>query len=81
MKPLPQNLPRFLPTLTEVIEAHELSPVSVPGVPPAVPVFEEVVRTVMQRLEGVIERRLREELDLAVRQAVTQIMNLPQTDK
>lgn len=70
MSTSPRNPPRYLPTLTEVVQTPDSSP------PPsqATPDFEELVQAVMQRLEGVIEQRLREELQLAVRQAVTDAM-------
>ena len=83
--PPPRNLPRFLPTLTEVVHlpAESLNPVSVATDP------EQLVSRVMQRLDGnlksavqaaindlvreqlqVLEPILMQEVEMAVRQAV-----------
>lgn len=59
----PRNLPRFLPTLTEVVHPDELVRMAVP----VLPGLEETVLSVMQRMEPVIERRLREEADAMLR--------------
>lgn len=66
--PAPRNLPRFLPTLTEVVH-----PASAPrtNVAPT-PDLEDTVWFVMQRVDMVIERRLREELDAMLRTVVTE---------
>ena len=68
MSTLPRNLPRFLPTLTEVVQ---------PGVPthseiPASPGLEDTVWFVMQRVDLVMERRLREETEAMLRTVVTE---------
>ena len=69
----PRDLPRFVPTLTEVVQ------------PPVVGA-DEMVRGVMRELNLVLERRLREEtgrlqlamqqeLELLLRQAVVQALS------
>lgn len=64
----PRNLPRFLPTLTEVVHPSSLAKTSAPSMPD----LDEIVQTVMQRVEGVFERRLSEEIDAMVRRVVTE---------
>jgi hypothetical protein len=80
--------PRFVPTLTEVVQAR-------PHAPAAEPVFleEQVVQRVLQRVDLTLERKLREaiatvvleqtrslgpvlrdQIEAVVRQAVTQAM-------
>ena len=63
----PRNLPRFLPTLTEVVHPFDLVQAAVP----ATPDWEECARSVMQRVDVVIERRLREESEAMLRTFVT----------
>lgn len=70
MSTSPRNPPRFLPTLTEVVQSPALS-LPTTGMTPD---FEDVVESVMQRLDGVIEQRLHDELQLVVRQAVADAM-------
>lgn len=70
MSTSPRNPPRYLPTLTEVVQ----TPDSSPPTSQATPDFEELVQAVMQRLDGVIEQRLQEELQRVVRQAVADAM-------
>jgi len=59
----PRNLPRFLPTLTEVVNLTDLS--AVPAL--ARSETEEIVQSVMQRMQGQVEKRLTEEIDTLVR--------------
>ncbi|MDD5336462.1 MAG: hypothetical protein PHS32_22215 [Rhodoferax sp.] len=63
-----RNPSRFLPTLTEVVAPSP--PVAAPT-----PELEQIVQSVLQRLDGVIERRLAEELERVVREVVAQTMN------
>lgn len=58
----PRNLPRFLPTLTEVVQP----PVVMQA--PAEPSFpnEELIERVMRRLDVSLESRLREALDTRI---------------
>lgn len=70
MSTAPRNLPRFLPTLTEVV--HPSGVVRTPV--PATPDLEETVWFVMQRVDMVIERRLSEEIDAMLRTVVTEQM-------
>lgn len=60
--------PRFLPTLTEVVDPSTLV---VPEVP-ATPDLEDAVWFVMQRVDMVIERRVREETDAVLSTLVAQ---------
>lgn len=64
----PANLPRFLPTLTEIVYP--------PGTPRktrrASPVHEEILWFVMQRVDLVLERRIREEADAMVHSVVAE---------
>lgn len=55
-----RNPPRFVPTLTEVVREST----TVPTVPPAAQ--EELVRRVMQRVDLMLERRLREAIATVV---------------
>ena len=64
----PRNLPRFLPTLTEVVDPSTLA---VPDVP-STPDLEDAVWFVMQRVDLLIERRLREEADAMLSTLVAQ---------
>jgi hypothetical protein len=68
MSTTPRNLPRFLPTLTEVVHLPAQARTTVP----ATPDLEETVWFVMQRVDLVIERRLREEADAMLRNLVTE---------
>lgn len=58
----PQNLPRFLPTLTEVVDQTD----SAETPAPARLEIEEIVQTVMQRLQVQFEMRLAQEIDTVV---------------
>lgn len=64
----PRNLPRFLPTLTEVVQPSGLSGASAS----AAPDMEEIVQSVMQRVALATERRLREETEAMVRALVNE---------
>lgn len=64
----PRNLPRFLPTLTEVVQPSVLAGASAPPTPD----HEEIVQSVMQRVDLVLERRLSEEVDAMVRTLVAE---------
>jgi len=68
MSTTPRNLPRFLPTLTEVVHPSGLLKASVT----ATPDLEEIVLSVMQQVERVLERRLSEEADAMMRTLVTE---------
>ena len=59
----PRDLPRFIPTLTEVVDAAGLIRKSVPLAPDS----EEIAQAVMQQIQALIERRLSEEIDAMVR--------------
>ena len=69
MNTAPRNLPRYLPTLTEVVQAPGLAPAAVAAVPPD---LEATVQSVLQRVEPVLEARLREEVDAMVRALMTE---------
>ena len=64
----PRNLPRFLPTLTEVVDPSTLPAPSVA----ATPDLEDAVWFVMQRVDMLIERRVREETDAMLSTLVSQ---------
>lgn len=64
----PRNLPRFLPTLTEVVDPSILAAPKVP----ATPDLEDAVWFVMQRVDMLIERRVREETDAMLSTLVAQ---------
>lgn len=70
----PKNLPRFLPTLTEVVKpgdaAAAASAEAVP-VPPPMPTAEELVERVMQRLAPTLEIRLRAVMTALVQEQVS----------
>lgn len=70
MSDLARNPSRFLPTLTEVVQPPDPDAAKAE----ARPDLEHVVQSVLQRLEGVIERRLAEELERVVREVVTEAM-------
>lgn len=64
----PRNLPRFLPTLTEVVQPGALAHAEIP----ASPDLEDTVWFVMQRVDLVMERRLREETETMLRAVVAE---------
>ncbi|MFZ4479707.1 MAG: hypothetical protein ACOYNZ_07425 [Rhodoferax sp.] len=58
-----QDTPRFVPTLTEIVQADDLVRHSTL----AEPLPEDRVRSALQQLDRAIEQRVREELDVLVR--------------
>lgn len=70
----PKNLPRFLPTLTEVVKpgdaAAAASAEALP-VPPPMPTAEELVERVMRRLAPTLETRLRAVMTALVQEQVS----------
>lgn len=66
MNTTPRNLPRFLPTLTEVVHLSDLTRSSAAATPNS----EKMVQSVMQQLDPVLEGRLREEAEAMVRTMV-----------
>lgn len=64
----PRNLPRFLPTLTEVVPPSALPSASLPSTPD----IEEIVQSVLQQVAVASERRLREETEAMLRTLVAQ---------
>lgn len=66
----PRNFPRFLPTLTEVVEpsGHIRAAIA------ATPDLEDTVWFVMQRVDLVLERRISEEADAMLRRIVAEQM-------
>jgi hypothetical protein len=58
--------PRYVPTLTDVVQAHPQA-VAVPASDPAAePSPEQLIQRVMQRIDLSLERRLREAIAIAV---------------
>lgn len=68
------NLPRFLPTLTEVVKPGDVAAVAsgeaAPVLPP-MPTAEELVERVMQRLAPTLEIRLRAVMTALVQEQVS----------
>ena len=64
----PRNLPRYVPTLTEIVEPSSLirTPTSTS------PSVEEMTQSVMQQVDRVLDRRLREETEGMLRNLVMQ---------
>ena len=62
-----RNPPRFLPTLTEVLDPASLNLPTAPLKPDV----EQLVQAVLQRVDAALVQRLREELEPLVRQLVT----------
>lgn len=72
MNTTPRNFPRFVPTLTEIVE-----PSSLVGAPPLNnPDSNEIVQSVMQRVDEVLEYRLREHADVMLRNLVTEQLGI-----
>jgi hypothetical protein len=67
MNPGNQPLPRFIPTLTEVVDHRTLSGLA----RPAKPETEAMVQRVKQQIQPIFERRLQEEFDRLVRATVS----------
>lgn len=70
MSTTPHKLPRFIPTLTEVVLASSLPDVSTP----ASTNTEELVQSVMQQMKALLERRISEEIETLVRIQVEEQM-------
>ena len=68
MNQAPRNLPRFLPTLTEIVDPSTLVSPTVQSTPD----LENTVWSVMQRVDMLIERRIREETDVMLSIVVSQ---------
>ncbi|MFZ3083787.1 hypothetical protein [Rhodoferax ferrireducens] len=68
MNTIPRNLPRFVPTLTEVVEPSSL----IRAAPSTSPDVEEIIQSVMQRVDRVLDRRLREDADAMLRNMMTE---------
>lgn len=68
MNPTPRNLPRYVPTLTEIVDPASLlrTPTSVS------PELEEIAQSVMQQVDQVLDRRLRDEADAMLRNWVAE---------
>lgn len=56
----PPTPPRFVPTLTDIVQAAVASEPSAAHLPPGAAPGEQLVKRVMQRVDLVLERRLRE---------------------
>ena len=64
----PRNLPRFLPTLTEVVDPSTVAHLD----PPAATDVEEAVGFVMQRVDILIERRMQAQADVMLRAMIAE---------
>jgi len=62
----PKNLPRFIPTLTEVVDPASLTGLARPSRPDV----EALITLVQQQIQPIFERRLQEEFDRLVRATV-----------
>lgn len=67
MNPTPRNLPRYVPTLTEIVDPASL----VTGSTSSSTELDEIAQFVMQRVDQVIDRRLGEDGDAMLRQWLT----------
>lgn len=70
----PKNLPRFLPTLTEVVKPGDAAAAAsgeAAPVRPPMPTAEELVERVMQRLAPTLEIRLRAVMTALVQEQVS----------
>lgn len=70
MSTTPRNLPRFLPTLTEVVDPSSLQRHAVVTVPE--PELDEIVQAVQKQVAVVLERRMAEEIDVLVHTLMTE---------
>lgn len=68
----PRHLPRFMPTLTEVVHPPGLVKATVSTQPD----LEATVSLVMQRVDRVIERRIREETEALIRSRMAEQLQL-----
>ena len=62
----PRNLPRFIPTLTEVVDPASLTGTAFASKPDV----ERVIAQVRQQIQPIFERRLQQEFDRLVRATV-----------
>ena len=62
----PRQLPRFLPTLTEVVRPSELTVEK----PPSPPDSEALVQAVMARVDALIKVRVQQELENMIRSVI-----------
>ena len=62
----PRNLPRFVPTLTEVVDPATLTSVAIRTKPDV----ESMIDMVKRQVQPIFERRLQEEIDRLVRTMV-----------
>ncbi|MFT7116336.1 MAG: hypothetical protein ACI9I0_001547 [Rhodoferax sp.] len=69
MNAMPPPMPRFVPTLTEVVHPQSLLPVEAPSVPEVLDTAQ-IVQTVMHQVALLLDRRLTEETDAIVHQLV-----------
>ncbi len=67
MNPTSRNLPRYVPTLTEIVDPSSLLRTPTPSSPE----MAEIAQSVMQRVDQVLDRRLREETDAILRDWMT----------
>lgn len=72
MNSTPRNLPRYVPTLTEIVDPSSLlrAPTS------AGPELEDIAQFVMQRVDQVLDRRLREHGDAMLRSWATEQLGI-----
>lgn len=70
MSTTPRNLPRFLPTLTEVVDPSSLHRHAVAAAP--APELDEIVQTVQKQVAVVLERRMAEEIDVLIHTLMTE---------
>ena len=64
----PRHVPRFLPTLTEVVRPSELS---VEGRVPQ-PDFEKLTQILLMQVEALVQTRVHQELDKLIRAVVAE---------
>lgn len=62
----PRQLPRFLPTLTEVVRPSELTVEKTASPPDS----EALVQAVMARVDGLIKTRIHQELESLIRAVI-----------
>jgi hypothetical protein len=68
MNTSPRVQPRFVPTLTEVVDPQSLNRMATPKQPDA----QAIVEMVLVQIRPIFERRLQEELDRLIRSMLTQ---------
>lgn len=67
MNNVPRPLPRFVPTLTEVVDPSTIVGLAVK----AAPEVESMIELVRKQVQPIFDRRIQEELDRLVRTVVT----------